>query len=506
VLISSDKTKEQIEASPGQDLSRGGFDWTREKVADSEKTILEMTHCQYFETVISDFARKQFPGLYDGEKKINFHEVDISDLPTDREITMRSVEAAEKILKNGEAKLYIDFNGGQRHVAFMLLNISNLLKLRHIKIREILVMNYENRTNGFVKVEHMNSIFKCMDLSSGLNEYINYGRIKMLKSYFAECYNKEIREMLDAMETFSNSLQLCRTSQVFTQKRELKTMLDGFIFSQKEKEEKETFEILFSYVVNDILEGYGTLLSGELPEVINWCVEKDFIQQALTFYVERMPIYFWESGVFAPAEEEERQYEELMKACKKYCQDKKGRESDADKMMELSKDTIELYKGHYRNYDSKYSWFVKYLPNKYKFTKEKDGGSTGESFAGTKDKDKERQEYKNTAQEAGRRIKLILYESAETKRTKEERADAERIYDGMIKDAVSRAIQTYSYIINGRAQSNRTLDELMEILICYELLRQQRNKANHADDSGAKIWPYDLICRMLKTAVSKMKM
>ena len=140
-------------------------------------------------------------------------------------------------------------------------------------------------------------LFGSIDLVAGINEYINYGRIKTLSLFFNDCRDTRITAILASMSEFAYNLQLCRTDKVFEERDKLKIKLQDYISHTNNTEIEDTYEILFSYVVQDILEGYRNLLEGDLPEIIQWCVEKEYIQQALTFYAERIPIYFWEQGI-----------------------------------------------------------------------------------------------------------------------------------------------------------------------------------------------------------------
>src|SRR5699024_5502084 len=177
-------------------------------------------------------------------------------------------------------------------------------------IREILVMNFENKREDAICIQNMKETFRCIDLVSGISEYINYGRIKILKKYFKSCKNERIEEILDTMETFSKELQLCRTNRVLESRDQLKVKLNAYM--EYNQEEENTVEILFRYVVEDILKGYQGILEGEIPDIIEWCVNKDFVQQALTFYTEKMPGYFWDTGILHPTKQEEVEYNEFL--------------------------------------------------------------------------------------------------------------------------------------------------------------------------------------------------
>ena len=59
------------------------------------------------------------------------------------------------------------------------------------------------------------------------------------------------------MKNFSNAMQLCDTSYIMDKRKELKQALEGC--KQNVQEGEDIREVLFSYVVDDILKGYKVM-------------------------------------------------------------------------------------------------------------------------------------------------------------------------------------------------------------------------------------------------------
>lgn len=75
----------------------------------------------------------------------------------------------------------------------------------------------------------MKAVFGSIDLVAGINEYINYGRIKTLSLFFNDCRDTRITAILASMSEFAYNLQLCRTDKVFEERDKLKIKLQGYI-------------------------------------------------------------------------------------------------------------------------------------------------------------------------------------------------------------------------------------------------------------------------------------
>lgn len=488
VIISSDTTKMPIR-------EKGEVAWLGRIDPFLQRPIGDMSHLEYYEKSIQHYVGEQHSDLY-SDRNINYHVIDISDQPQQVDVAKAALEAAQKVLGNNDDEkvdLYIDYNGGPRYVASMILSIANMMKNRQVEIKEVLTMNYDNKSMrkdaitgeqiSVIPIQNMKAVFESGELVSGLNEYLIYGRIRGLKNYFKGLDTEKGGNILKRMEEFSNELQLCRTNAVFKRKEELKEALEKFKISFSEpntnqqnsakKANNATREMLFAYVVEDILAGYGDLLDGELPEVISWCVEKDFIQQALTFFVERMPIYFWEKGIFRPTSQEEREYEDLKRAFANG---------------EVNRDDAVLYRNHYEKYDEKYAWMTGYLKHGQNFAYGKEDRSLM--------RNKKIPDLVQVDPKAFENIKEVFKGKSKFPKIVSK--------DGKVTNRESM-LKYLGYLDIGRAETNLSREKLAELLAYYELLKTQRNKANHADDDSENIWNYDFLCEVLKAAVKSLQ-
>ena len=94
-----------------------------------------------------------------------------------------------------------------------------------------------------------------------------------------------------------------------------------------------------------------------MPNIIKWCVDNDFIQQALTFTAEEMPGYFWKSGLFKASVSEKEKYDKYLMA---KSPNKKNNNS-----------CIKQYSENSSKYA--YEWMIKYLLHYDSDSNEKEG-------------------------------------------------------------------------------------------------------------------------------------
>ena len=156
-------------------------------------------------------------------------------------------------------------------------------------------------------------IYDTSQITSIVEEYVNYGRINSLEKYarslFTEC-NEEVKGDVELillnLAKLAEDIQLCRTKMMledFYQEGGVGQKIDDFLDQNKDSDNAsiEIFNHILVYIKAEFNEGIyrGTDIDGEnilyLPKVIKWCLEKDFVQQALTLCSERIPGYLFES-------------------------------------------------------------------------------------------------------------------------------------------------------------------------------------------------------------------
>lgn len=190
--------------------------------------------------------------------------------------------------------VYIDSAGGRRTDSNIIQLLIKLLKYKGIKNPYAL---YSDITNTPVISDTL-SFTKMTDLLDAFNEFMTTGKSNKL----ADCLNKDseypnpkIKNLLGTMQEFSDKIQIGNVEKLDDTVKRLQINL----------QECETFENIqdiefvilkeFLPVIREKLLGDTTKI--DYAKIIRWCLENSLIQQALTLFVEKMPIYIFENEI-----------------------------------------------------------------------------------------------------------------------------------------------------------------------------------------------------------------
>ena len=259
-----------------------------------------------------------------------YKKVDIADEPSDQQVVHAVNEVKEYIEKiadeNSNVNIYIESNGGIRYVTVMLINIMNVMErnYKNVHLKDIYSMVYMKSPT---EVRNTYTTYASAQLLSSVDEFINYGKINSLKSYFNKRLETEenieiknsIQDCMNKLEAISEDLQLCRTEYIinhFYGQGNIYEKLNEFIDDYGNKEKVNANVVIFKMVIDVILKEYiiiypenwenekkqGKYISG-ISNIIRWCINKDYIQQAVTFCSEILPRYFYETNILVAGEE-----------------------------------------------------------------------------------------------------------------------------------------------------------------------------------------------------------
>ncbi|MGN0954371.1 TM1812 family CRISPR-associated protein [Dialister sp.] len=184
-----------------------------------------------------------------------------------------------------ETAIYADMTGGFRYAAMMMLSVMQLLKYRGASIEGVLYSNFQKKA-----IEDVSEVHRMFSLLSGADEFANFGSVREIESYFkGKETSGELQSLLAVMRRFADAIRICRTPEILPLAGRLWKAMDAF----QKTGHKTLQEDLFMQILYLIRKEYGSLLSpnpGAL-DIIRWCVDKDFLQQAMTLCTEWLPGY-----------------------------------------------------------------------------------------------------------------------------------------------------------------------------------------------------------------------
>ncbi|MBR0061659.1 MAG: TM1812 family CRISPR-associated protein, partial [Selenomonadaceae bacterium] len=264
----------------------------RKPVANYLENGEPITHLNFFLKRLEEFL----PGV---DSFIFNYDEKISD-----DAKLKSVaEMANKIQEfagDEETFLHVDLTGGMRDINMMMLDLTRLLEYSGLKIGTLVYSDL-----GKKKVEELRNIYDLFQLIAGVEEFVNFGSVTALKNYYSDKQLSEpLTNLLATMENFAAAIKLCHYGQF----RDAIINLHDAVRDFKPAQD-DTQDILMARLIGRIREDYHRLIvNRDLDdlEVIRWCLNHDYLQQALTLYTERVPEYLGEKKFLSQSEAEEK--------------------------------------------------------------------------------------------------------------------------------------------------------------------------------------------------------
>lgn len=223
----------------------------------------------------------------------------------------KSVDNLSGIVKalqeNGENEinLYIDMQGGNRTSSYVRNAALSILSNQNpdkIHIKEIVATNYNSLKPGASKIVNETERYRVLDLASGMNAFIQYGKADMIQNYCNDMLissESSVGRLVQHMVKIDEAISLCDINGLIETIQKLRNFFD----TEDVKEDSfagNIFHILQEGIRND----YGKLLEKpndnediDYLKLISWCTRKGFIQQALTLIEDKMPTVYYERGI-----------------------------------------------------------------------------------------------------------------------------------------------------------------------------------------------------------------
>lgn len=226
-------------------------------------------------------------------------DVEYADIKIDEEKPAEGITKATKILlqeydeqkKNNEKmNLWIDTQGGFRDVVMVFNAIISLLREQGIEPKGIYSIRYtpNNTKENPCPIIDQTKNYDIFKFVSAMQEFMDYGKAIGLKKYYGE-ENSFVR----TIDGIADAIQMCQPQKF---ENAIRKFAD-YLKSGEYKNDDPYLQIFAEFMKSD----YGTLL--EQPdntiEQIRWCVKKEFYQQAMTIYIEKMPEYYYKKGILA---------------------------------------------------------------------------------------------------------------------------------------------------------------------------------------------------------------
>ncbi len=174
--------------------------------------------------------------------------------------------------------LTIDIHGGFRDTQMLIQSIITLLKYEMIEPESIYTVNYDVKHKKGI-IEPANNTYDINKYVVGMSEFLSYGRAKTLDEY----YSGSDREFIDIVKEISDAIQLCHVRKFDDAIKKMTEYVHGY-------KDKGSYDDIF---IDSINASYGLLMDkkgrNKVVNKVQWCMNNDFIQQALTIIESQMP-------------------------------------------------------------------------------------------------------------------------------------------------------------------------------------------------------------------------
>lgn len=239
---------------------------------------------------------------------------------------LKMVELVESYIKDHEGDdvtIHVDMSGGFRHIPLILLMVLNILQRTNHNIGKIM---YTMLLDGEVKIEQINDIFDMQRFTNGVHEFIEFGSGIELKKFYelskaktdledsSTEYDKKISDFTTAVNVFSEAITLSDRNEfreavkgIERAWKNLEADISEYDKAKKleqqkrdENEANEENEKKPSAIDNNLglLQTFSPRIKKEYEQLwetdneldyILWCLDHNFVQQALTLYSEILP-------------------------------------------------------------------------------------------------------------------------------------------------------------------------------------------------------------------------
>ncbi len=212
---------------------------------------------------------------------------------SENEFSQTIKEVTEKFTAGDKA--FIDTTGGFRNSSYFLMCVVRMLEYSGVKLEKAVYSRFDNYS-----INDITDIYRKYDLINAVDIFTKFGNSYELEQYFSNTDEPAVKEVISAMNAFSDMISLCRTSELSSILEKLNISLVKL--SSTHSDSADT--ILFQSLICTIREKFYMKNNCiEYPDIVRWCLDNRLIQQAVTIYVERMPEFFYKKGLFCTSDE-----------------------------------------------------------------------------------------------------------------------------------------------------------------------------------------------------------
>lgn len=257
--------------------------------------VKEQKSDEKFQKMVNDYIQTdQRLSDYYQDTKIEFSPVKYNEEIKDTEKRSLDIysQMSKVLLHEEQSSIYIDYTGGLRDTSFLMTIIIRYLEYHNSICKRIV---YSNKNKTMICV--MDCIYDMFQLLNGVDQFTRTGNAELLEKCSEKEKDEKTKDLLEKIVKFSKVMSICDIKAI---DEHFLTEIDNGL---KNYEKNAARASLFSEIFRDMIGIIKKKLYIEAgkslgyPELIRWCLDNNMIQQALTLYIEKMPPYYYDTGV-----------------------------------------------------------------------------------------------------------------------------------------------------------------------------------------------------------------
>ena len=194
-----------------------------------------------------------------------------------------------------DTRITVDTAGGPRNISIMMQTMTRLLRYNGY---DQVDAYYTNLTEHRIFHDHTNQQLAIIE---AIATFVEHGTAQQLAESFRNSRCEEVRDLADAMQDFSDSIQLCKTENLpdIVSRRIFPALdrIEAKQGAQANKEDVAAIKQMVNYIRYRF--GYNPFETQIITPVslMKWCLECGYVQQAVTLFTENIPKYLVDSGI-----------------------------------------------------------------------------------------------------------------------------------------------------------------------------------------------------------------
>ena len=319
-------------------------DGLKRYAVDEDKIIHKYVDSVSVEEFVSDedFISSRMQAIYDyaqgnplGTRELKIEPVPIENEKDGIEQNLNNIfDMVDNIIEyienskenNVEIRVYVDMTGGFRTIPMYLLFILNVLEKRGIIIEKVYYAQMSSGKKGTqkIQIDDLTQVLKTQDFTNGIHEFIKFGSAQELSVFLKKDLEIDTREehrgvienFVNSVESFAEAITISNRTNFEESIDKIKDAwlklekIDTSTYSQEGNEENLSENNTKSTENNEkinLLKIFEPRIYNEYKLVwdnpnhlsyIKWCLDHNFIQQALTLYIELIPEILFEKNEY----------------------------------------------------------------------------------------------------------------------------------------------------------------------------------------------------------------